>query len=96
MYTTCMPTLFIRMPICIQTVLRNICIATCMSTYRIAKLVEKTKLSLNSSKRHSLRTTVPISVVRQWDLKVGDELAWSWEVRKGEMTLIVNKATNKK
>ena len=44
-----------------------------MSTYRIAKLVEKTRLSLNSSKRHSLRTTVPISVVRQWDLKVGDD-----------------------
>jgi hypothetical protein len=36
------------------------------------------------------------TLVRQWDLKVGDELAWSWEVRKGEMTLIVNKATNKK
>jgi hypothetical protein len=67
-----------------------------MSTSSIAKLVEKTRLSLNSSKRHSLRTTVPISVVRQWDLKVGDELAWSWEVRKGEMNLIVSKAINKK
>ena len=45
---------------------------------------------------HSLRTTVPISVVRQWDLKVGDELAWLWEVRKGEMTLDISKVNGKK
>jgi hypothetical protein len=84
------------MPTCIQTDLRNVCIATRMSTRSSAKLVEKTRLSLNSSKRHSLRTTVPISVVRQWDLKVGDELAWSWEVRKGEMTLVISKVDGKK
>ena len=54
-------------------------------------LGEETTLAKNSPKFASLRTTVPMSIVRQWQLKVGDKLDWSWEARDGEMILVVRK-----
>jgi hypothetical protein len=55
-------------------------------------LGEHTTLSRASSKFQSLRTTVPASVVKQWRLKEGDMLDWSWEaLGKGEMILVIKK-----
>jgi hypothetical protein len=52
---------------------------------------EETTLAKNSPKFASLRTTIPMSIVRQWQLKEGDKLDWSWEARDGEMILLVRR-----
>jgi hypothetical protein len=44
-----------------------------------------------SSKFASLRTTIPMSIVRQWRLKNGDKLDWEWKVIEGQMSLVVTK-----
>ena len=40
-----------------------------------------TKLTPATSKKESLRTTVPRSIVQQFDLTSGDSLDWKLEVR---------------
>jgi hypothetical protein len=60
---------------------------------------EKTSLTLNTPDKASLRTTVPIFIVRQWGLKVGQELDWSLEVCKdnnSEVVAVVRKADQKR
>lgn len=52
---------------------------------------EETKLSLNSSKRSSLRTTVPMSLVKQWDLKIGDKLDWVIKICDGELVAVIKR-----
>jgi len=37
----------------------------------------------------SLRATVPISIVRQFRLKIGDKLNWTIEARNGELIVVV-------
>jgi len=49
-----------------------------------------------SSKFASLRTTIPMSVVKQWKLNEGDKLEWEWEARNGEMILKVTKVKEQK
>ena len=53
---------------------------------------EITSLAKNSPNFASLRTTIPMNIVRQWDLKPGSKLDWSWEVVDGEMVVIVRRA----
>jgi hypothetical protein len=36
------------------------------------------------------------SIVRQWNLKEGDKLDWSWEARNSEMVVVVRKVKAKK
>ena len=55
------------------------------------RLGEQTTLAKNSPKFASLRTTVPMSVVKQWKLKEGDKLDWSWDIHNGKMVLIIQK-----
>lgn len=50
---------------------------------------ETTTLTLATSKRASLRTTVPMSVVRQFGLKSGDHLEWIFEVKNNEIIIVV-------
>lgn len=52
---------------------------------------EVTTLAKASSKFASLRTTVPMSVVKQWKLKVGDKFDWEWKVVDGEMALVLRR-----
>jgi hypothetical protein len=52
---------------------------------------ERTTLAKASSNFASLRTVVPMSIVKQWRLKEGDQLDWSWEARNGEMIIMVKK-----
>jgi len=52
---------------------------------------ETTVLTLNSSKRASLRTTVPMSIVRQWNLKPKDKLYWQMDIVNGKMVVVVNR-----
>jgi hypothetical protein len=44
-----------------------------------------------SSKFLSLRTTIPMSIVRQWKLQAGDRLDWEWKVIEGQMAIVVSK-----
>ena len=52
-------------------------------------LGEKTVLSVATSTSKSLRTTVPIGIVRQFRLKEGDQLEWQLEVLNGNMVIVV-------
>ena len=55
------------------------------------RMGEITVATKASSKFASLRTTIPMSIVRQWKLKVGDKLEWEWKVIEGQMALVVSK-----
>ena len=44
-----------------------------------------------SSKFASLRTTIPMSIVRQWKLEDGDKLDWEWKVIDGKLAIVVIK-----
>jgi bifunctional DNA-binding transcriptional regulator/antitoxin component of YhaV-PrlF toxin-antitoxin module len=61
----------------------------------ISVLGEKTAVVKASSKFDSLRTTIPKSIVNQWGLKEGDILEWTWEVKNGEMVLMVTRSKQK-
>jgi hypothetical protein len=56
---------------------------------------ETTTLALNSPKRASLRTTVPMFIVKQWGLNAGDKLDWSLEARKDEIVILVKRIETK-
>jgi len=58
---------------------------------------ELTTLSIATSGKESLRTTVPMNVLKQFDLKAGDKLDWRYEVLNGELVIVVRpcKASNK-
>lgn len=50
---------------------------------------QTTKLTPATSKKESLRTTVPRSIVQQFDLTSGESLDWQLEVRNGELIIVV-------
>jgi len=53
---------------------------------------EVTTLALNAPNKASLRTTIPMFIVKQWELKSGDKLDWSLEARsKNEIVIVVKK-----
>jgi antitoxin component of MazEF toxin-antitoxin module len=39
----------------------------------------------------SLRIVLPMPIVRQWNLREGDKLDWSWEVRNNEMFVVIRR-----
>jgi hypothetical protein len=39
----------------------------------------------------SLRSTIPMSVVKNMGLKVGDNISWKYEIRNGEIVTTVRK-----
>jgi hypothetical protein len=56
-----------------------------------AVMGETTTLAKNSPNFASLRTTIPMSIVKQWHLQSGEQLDWSWEVLNGEMVVVIRK-----
>ena len=48
-----------------------------------------TTLSPAKTKSISLRTTVPMSIVKQFNLEAGDKLSWKLKVEEGELVIIV-------
>jgi hypothetical protein len=50
---------------------------------------ETTTLTLATTGKESLRTTVPMSIIKQFKLKAGDKLDWNFEVKEGELALVV-------
>ncbi len=59
-------------------------------------LGEVTVATKASSKFASLRTTIPMSIVKQWKLKDGDKLDWEWKVIDGKMVLMVTRLIGSK
>ena len=57
---------------------------------------EITTLTKAATKTTSLRTTVPASIVRQFNLKEGNKLDWLLDVRNGQMIIIVKPIENQK
>ena len=49
----------------------------------------KTALTKASGKGNSLRTTVPMSIVKQFELKEGDEMEWTLKVRNNKLIIEV-------
>ena len=56
-----------------------------------AVMGEITSLTKNTKEFASLKTTVPMSFVRQWALTDKDKLYWEWKVVDGEMVAVVEK-----
>jgi hypothetical protein len=50
---------------------------------------DRTKLFLTNKNKESLRTTVPMSIVRQLDLTENDYLGWQLEYDRDRERLIV-------
>jgi bifunctional DNA-binding transcriptional regulator/antitoxin component of YhaV-PrlF toxin-antitoxin module len=57
---------------------------------------EVTKLTLAKTESTSLRTTVPMSIVRQFTLKTGDRLSWKIDIKNGELVILVRPIKNEK
>jgi hypothetical protein len=52
---------------------------------------EITSVTINAPGKSSLKTTIPISMVRQFGLKQGDQLEWSIIALRGELVMVVKK-----
>ena len=50
---------------------------------------EITVLTRATSKSKSLRTTIPIGIVKQFNLSEGDKLNWKIRAEGGELTIVV-------
>ena len=57
----------------------------------LQRMGEITVAKKASSKFASLRTTIPMSIVRQWKLEDGDKLDWEWKVIDGQLAIVVCK-----
>ena len=57
----------------------------------MSRMGEITVATKASSKFASLRTTIPMSIVRQWKLNPSDKLEWQWKVIEGQMALVISK-----
>lgn len=49
-----------------------------------------TTLTRANSKGESLRTTVPSSIAKHYDLKEGDKIGWHFDAKNGEIFVIVS------
>jgi len=52
-------------------------------------LGKKTVLTPASKGSETLRTTVPVNIVRQFNLKAKDNLDWSLKVEDGKMVIAI-------
>ncbi|HML03872.1 MAG TPA: AbrB family transcriptional regulator [Candidatus Bathyarchaeia archaeon] len=51
---------------------------------------EQTTLTVATTGKESLRTTVPISIIKNFKLKAGDKLDWNFDVKDGKMIIVVH------
>ena len=50
---------------------------------------ETSTLTLATTGKESLRTTVPMSIIRHFKLGAGDKLDWDFEVKDGKIVITV-------
>lgn len=56
---------------------------------------EITVLTRATSKSKSLRTTIPIGIVKQFNLSEGDKLNWEIKAEGGELIIVVRPLKSK-
>jgi hypothetical protein len=61
----------------------------------VKKLGEITYLTKATSKSPSLRTTVPISIVKQFGLTEDDKLDWILKAEGGELVIVIKPIKNR-
>jgi hypothetical protein len=54
-------------------------------------MAEKTKLGKAHSKNQGIKTAVPWSIVKDWDLEPGDYLIWERRAINNEIVVVVRK-----
>jgi len=52
-------------------------------------LGETTTLTPATTKSTSMRATVPMSIIKQFNLKAGDKLSWKLKVENGDLVIVV-------
>jgi len=57
---------------------------------------EITVLTKATSKSKSLRTTIPMGIVKQFNLSEGDKLNWEIKAEGGELIIVVRPLKEKK
>ncbi|ALV62986.1 hypothetical protein ADU37_CDS12870 [Thermococcus sp. 2319x1] len=57
---------------------------------------EITMLTKATSKSKSLRTTIPMGIVKQFNLSEGDKLNWEIRAEGGELIIVVRPLKEKK
>jgi bifunctional DNA-binding transcriptional regulator/antitoxin component of YhaV-PrlF toxin-antitoxin module len=55
---------------------------------------EITTLSVATTGKGSLRTTVPMSILKYFKLEAGDKLDWDFEARNSELIIVVRPIKN--
>ncbi|MFZ0894229.1 MAG: AbrB/MazE/SpoVT family DNA-binding domain-containing protein [Candidatus Nitrosopolaris sp.] len=60
----------------------------------MSTMTEITTASKAHSRFHSFKTTIPNSLVKEWKLKPGEKLEWSWIVVNNKMVMTIKKANN--
>lgn len=50
---------------------------------------ETTTLTRATTRSTSMRATIPMSIIKQFNLKAGDKLSWRLKVEEGELVIIV-------
>lgn len=51
--------------------------------------IQKTTLHRANDSSSSLRTTVPISIIKQFGLNEGDQISWRFQARKNQLIVEV-------
>lgn len=81
-----------------MNVIKWVNLYTLYSTFTILevnKLGEVTTLSKATSGKESLRTTVPMNILKQFNLEAGDRLDWTYEARNNELIIVVRPVKKK-
>jgi hypothetical protein len=65
----------------------------CSTNYKLRNMGETTTLALNAPNKASLRTTIPMFIVKQWGLRSGDKLDWSLDSKRNEIVILVKKSS---
>jgi hypothetical protein len=61
------------------------------TNYKLSIMGETTTLALNAPNKASLRTTIPMFIVKQWGLRPGDKLDWSLDSKRNEIVILIKK-----
>jgi hypothetical protein len=55
---------------------------------------EITTLTVAATGKESLRTTVPMSIIKHFKLQASDKLDWDFEARNNELVIVVRPLKN--
>ena len=65
-----------------------------VTTEKVKWMGEITTLSVATTGKGSLRTTVPMSILKHFKLEAGDKLDWDFEARNSELIIVVRPLKN--